>query len=136
MSLEFQLVRGRKVLFRFPIQTDEGEGIGSDLGLDEGEIERLAAIHAIAANERRLRMMMELTSRRETTFSDLLDVAENPKLVTDCMKPLMEEGMVTHEKWGSSYRPTEAGVAFAIAMTAGLTKLLEYFEAEEGDDDE
>jgi len=133
--LELQIVDGRRVLFRTPIEPPAEHQGDVDSELDEGTLERLATIHSIAANERRLRIMMELMRRGEMQFSDLLLVAENPKLVTDCMKPLMEEGMVVHEKWGSSYRPTWSGSALALTMTTGLAKLLEYLEEEQGEEE-
>lgn len=130
-----QLVRDKRVLFKVPIRgvCDEGGRLAQEI--DEDEIGRLAGIYSIAANERRLRIMLELMRRREMQFSDLLDVAENPKLVSDCMKPLMEEGMVVHKKWGSSYRTTDRGAAFALVMTVGLARLLEFLEEEAQDED-
>lgn len=124
----------KRILFRAPIEGLRDEGDRLALELNEAEIGRLASIYSIAANERRLRIMLELMRRGEMQFSDLLDVAENPKLVSDCMKPLMEEGMVIHKKWGSSYRTTTTGTAFAMAMTTGLAKLLEFLEEETEDE--
>jgi len=133
--LELQIVDGKRVLFRTSIEPPNEGSAGPEL--EEDMLKRLVAIHSIAANERRIRIMMELMRRGEMQFSDLLGVAENPKLVSDCMKPLMEEGMVVHEGWGSSYKPTWGGSAVAVTMTAGLARLLEFLEEEqEGDEDE
>ena len=132
MTLELQIVSGRRVLFRAPIQGFREEGDRLSLELDEDEIRRLASVHSIVANEGRLRVMLEMMRRGgEVQFSDLLDVAENPKLVSDCMKPLVEEGMVAHGRWGSSYRTTTTGTAFVVAMTAGLTRMLEFLDEQE-----
>jgi hypothetical protein len=135
MVLELQIVDGKRVLFRTPIEPPVEQRREVGFELDKGTLERLAAIHSIAANERRLRVMMELMRRGEMQFSDLLLVAENPKLVSDCVKPLIEEGMVVHEKWGSSYRPTWSGSALAATMTTGLAKLLEYLEEGQEEDE-
>ena len=128
-------MRDKRVLFRVPIEGVCDEGGRLALEVDEEEIGRLAGIYSIAANERRLRIMLELMRRKEMQFSDLLEVAENPKLVSDCMKPLMEEGMVVHKKWGSSYKTTATGAALALVMTTGLAKLLEFLEEEAQDED-
>ena len=133
MALEWQLVNGKHVLFRIPIQA-QAETTAAEEELDEDEVERLVDLFSVAANERRFRMMQELHRRGEMQFSDLLDVAENPKLVTDCMKPLVEEGLVVHEKWESSYRPTRVGLVVTATMTGLLPKLLEFFEEEEEED--
>ena len=130
MALEWQLVNGKQVLFRIPIRIPaEGSEPAPELG--EEEVERLVDLFSVAANERRFRMMQELHRRGEMMFSDLLEVAENPKLVTDCMRPLVEEGLVEHEKWGSAYRPTRAGFVVTATMTGLLPRLLEFLEEEE-----
>ncbi len=138
MALEFQIVNGRKVLFRAPLQRLGDEGGEPSLEIDEDEIDKLVNLYSIAANERRFRIMMEFMRKGEMHFSDILDVAENPKLVRDCMQPLMEEGLVVHEGRGSSYRPTRTGAVFALTLTAGLARLYEFLESEpdEVDSDE
>jgi hypothetical protein len=134
MTLEVQIVDGGRVLLRAPIQGVSSSGDRLSFDLDDELIGRLVSMHAVAANERRMRMMLELTRKGELQFSDLLEIAENPKLVTDCMRPLLESGLVEHEKWGSSYRTTAAGEALAAVMTVGMASMIEFFE-EEGDDE-
>lgn len=102
--------------------------------VDHEDIRRLADLYSIAANQRRLRIMVELMRRGEMRFTELLEFAVNPKLVKDCMEPMVREGMVIHEGRGSGYRPSEAGVALAMTMTAGLSKLLDYLERGEEED--
>jgi len=135
MTLEWQLVNGREVLFRIPI-LEPVEEAESREELDESEAERLADLYSIAANERRLKMMSEMWRKGEMQFSDLLDVAENPKLVVDCVRPLVEGGMVSHQGRGSCYRPTRAGFAFAITMTRAVPRLLEFLEEDEEGEEE
>ena len=68
-------------------------------------------------------------------FSDFLQLATNPKLVQDCIEPMVEEGMVLHGSRGSCYRQSERGVALAIVMTSGLARLMDYLDEEmEGDE--
>ena len=136
MTLEWRLVSGNQVLLRIPIQ-EHVQGSGQGSRLDDSHLERLVDLLSVAANPRRFRMMSEMISRGEMQFSDLLDLAENPKLVADCMGPLVEEGMVSHEGRGSSYKPTRAGYAFAATVTTAIPLLLEFLEEnEEGEEEE
>ncbi len=131
MTLELRLVKDGKVLFNLPI---EGPARVSGLymsDVDHEDIQRLADLYSIAANQRRLRIMVELMRKGEMRFSELLEFATNPKLVRDCMEPMVREGMVIHEHRGSGYRPSETGVALVMTMTAGLSKLLEVLDQEE-----
>jgi predicted transcriptional regulator len=134
MGIELQLVKDGRVLFRLPVRA-MGEEVEEAVELDEEEIERLAELYSIAANQKRLRVMLELMKRGEMSFSEILRIAMNPKLVQDCMEPMVREGLVIHKGRGSGYRPSERGAAFAITMTAGFAKLLEVLESElEGDE--
>lgn len=134
-ALEFQLVEDGKVLFRVPLRA-HGEMPEMPLQMNEDDIEKLVSLYSIASNGGRLRMMFELATRDEVKFSDLLEFTSNPKMVHDCLKPMMEEGMLEHEERGP-YRSSVRGAALAITMTAGLAKLLEVLEEEvEGDEDE
>ena len=67
-------------------------------------------------------------------FSDLLQVALNPKIVQDCMEPMMNEGYVLHE--GKGYRPSEKGFALLLTMTTGFNKILESLDEEVGGEDD
>ena len=132
MKLELQLLRDGRVLFRWPIQAAE-EGVGDFAGeIDEEDIEKLANLYSIGANERRLRVMSELMRQGEMSFSELLKVAMNPKLVRDCMEPLLREGMVIHERKRAPYRTSEKGAILALTMTAGVARLLDVLEEELG----
>ncbi len=134
MVLELRLVKDGKILFKVPM---EGSIAVSGLyasQMDDKDIERLVGLHSLAANEKRVRIMLEMMKKGEMSFTELLGTAVNPKLVKDCMEPMMREGMVIHEGRGSGYRPSEAGVALAMTMTAGLSKLLDYLEREVEED--
>ena len=135
MALEVRIVDGERILFRAPIQGLQSSGGSLALELGDETVDRLVEMHALAANGRRLRMMVELLRRGEMQFTELLDIAENPKLVSACMKPMVEEGLVEHEGWGSGYRATSKGEAFAALMTAALASMMDYYEeVEDGDE--
>lgn len=129
MGTELQLVRDGRVLYRIPIQSYEEAEDGLLVDVDEEDLGRLSEIYSIAANEGRLRMMLELARRREMRFSDLLKLSTNPKLVKTCVDEMAHAGLLEHEERGA-YRPSETGSALAIAMTVGLSKLLEALEEE------
>jgi len=134
MTLEFQLVEGNRVLFRVPLRA-HAERPEVPLEMDEDDIEKLASLYSIASNEGRLRMMFEMAARGEVKFSDLLELTSNPKMVHDCLKPMMEEGMLEHEQRGP-YRPSVRGAALVITMTAGLARLLDALEDEVGGEED
>ncbi len=129
-------MRDGKVLFRWPINAVGEEASELAAEIDEGDIKKLATLYSIGANERRLRMMLELIRQGEMSFSELLKVAVNPKLFGDCMNPLMREGMVIHERRRAPYRTSERGAVLAITMTAGVARLLDVLEELEGKEDE
>ncbi len=125
------------VLFRWPIHA-YGEEVSEMVAeIDDEDIEKLANLYSIGANEKRLRVMLELMRQGEMSFSELLRVAVNPKLVGDCMNPLLKEGMVIHERRRAPYRTSEKGAVLAITMTAGVARLLDVLDEEmEGEEDE
>jgi len=129
LALELRLVRDNRVLFSVPVYDPEGTvSVGPEL--EEEEMGQLIGLYSIAANGRRLRMMVELMKRGEMRFSDMLELALNPKLVRDCVEPMVKAGLVIHEGRREPYRPSELGTAVAIAMTSGMGKLLEALEEE------
>jgi hypothetical protein len=130
---EFRIVKDGKVLCSVPLgETAEGQGAS----LDDGDIERLAQLYSIAANEKRLRMMSEIATRGEMRFSDFLQIALNPKLVSDSLEPMMKGGLVTHEGRGACYRPSERGTIIALTMTQGIATLLDMLEEETSEEAE
>jgi predicted transcriptional regulator len=94
------------------------------------QFSELAEIFSVAANEKRLRVMIELLKRPETRFTDLLQVAVNPKLVRDCLGPMMRAGLVTHAGKGSAYLLSGKGRVVVSTLTEGVTGILR--AAEEG----
>jgi DNA-binding HxlR family transcriptional regulator len=129
MTTELQLVKDGRVLYKISIQAYAEDEHGLTMDVDEQDIDKLVGIYSIAANEGRLRMMMELAKRGEMRFSELLKMSTNPKLVKTCVDDLTEAGMLEHEERGS-YRSSERGTALAITMTAGLARLLDMLEEE------
>jgi hypothetical protein len=79
MGTEIRLIRDGKVLFRIPIPSAEDRPEIADVELAPRSIEKLVNIYAIASNERRLRLMLELARRGEMRFSDMLEISINPK---------------------------------------------------------
>jgi hypothetical protein len=122
--LELRLVKDNEVILTLPINraVEDGEQFQSELAIEHAS--RMAELYSMASNERKLRMIHELVRRREMRFSDFLEMRVNPKLVQDCLGPLVDKGMVVHEKRGSLYRPSESGVAFAITMTTVVEGLM------------
>ena len=96
---------------------------------------QLTDLYSMAANGRRLRMMLELMRRGEMRFSEMQGIAVNPKLVRDCMEPMVRAGLVIHERRSEPYRPSERGTALAIAMTTGMGRLLQALEEEMEEDE-
>ena len=128
MTIELRLVRDGKTIFSIPI---DSSGEGADRGkleLEDDDMERLADLYSVAANERRFRIMHELTRRGEMRHSDILRIAMNPKFVHDCINPMVEEGIVIHEK-RAGYRPSNKGFAY-VTLTTGLSRILELLEEE------
>ncbi|HUI86665.1 MAG TPA: hypothetical protein VLY21_05895 [Nitrososphaerales archaeon] len=129
MTLELRLVRGNTVLFSVPVYDPEGT-VAVERDIEEEDFGQLTDLYSMAANGRRLRMMVELMKRGEMRFSDMMELALNPKLVKDCVEPMVKAGLVTHEGRGTPYRPTEMGVAIVIAMTSGMGRFLDALEEE------
>ena len=129
MTIELRLVRDGKTIFSIPI---DPSGEGADTGkleLEDDDMERLADLYSVAANERRFRIMHELTRRGEMRHSDILRIAMNPKFVHDCINPMVEGGIVIHEKKGTGYRPSNKGFAY-VTLTTGLSRILALLEEE------
>lgn len=125
-------MRDDRVLFSVPVWDSEGS-VAVKQELEDEELGQLIDLYSIAANGRRLRMMVELMKRGEMRFSDMLELALNPKLVKDCVEPMVKAGLVIHENRREPYRPSELGTAIAIAMTTGMGRLIEALEEEMGE---
>lgn len=126
MTIQLLLVKDKVVVCRTEVPLPGPEG-----GQNEPSrpaLQRLAGIFAIAANERRLRLMVEMTKREETRFTDLLPVAVNPKLVHDCLEPMVQNGLVVHESKGSAYRLSMKGVVVVAALTRGMSEMIQAAE--------
>ena len=129
MTIELRLVRDGKTIFNIPIHSSSEGADRGKLEMEDDDMERLADLYSIAANERRFRIMHELTRRGEMKHSDILRIAMNPKFVHDCINPMVEEGIVIHGKKGTGYRPSNKGFAY-VTLTTGLSRILELLEEE------
>lgn len=128
--LELQLVKDGEVILRIPVISVREEMQELLLDIDDDDLDRLANIYSLVSNERRLRVMLELVRKGEMRFSDVLRIVTNPKLVQDCLEPMVKNGLIIHEGRGSCYRPSIRGMALALAMTTGLAKIIELIEEE------
>ena len=128
MTIELRLVRDGKTIFSIPIDSSREGADKGKLELEDDDMERLADLYSVAANERRFRIMHELTRRGEMKHSDILRIAMNPKFVHDCINPMVEEGIVIQEK-RAGYRPSNKGFAY-VTLTTGLSRILELLEEE------
>jgi hypothetical protein len=135
MTLEWQLVKDNRIIFRFTVGPSDEYDEGVSSKMNKREIERLANIYSIAGNEKRLRIMLEFTRRGQMRFTDVLQVALNPKLVGDCMEPFVKGGLVSHEGRGSFYKPSEFGNIVVSTMTTVLPRILAALEAELEEDE-
>ncbi|MBI3841049.1 MAG: hypothetical protein HY297_03725, partial [Thaumarchaeota archaeon] len=98
--------------------------------LGKGGLRKLANVFFAASSERRLLIMLELMKRPETRFTELLEVGVNPKLVADCLQPLVRQGLVVHER-GGTYSPSNKGTLVITALTAFMATLLAAAEGED-----
>ena len=130
MGTELWLVKDGKPLYKVPVEAIHEESERLQLDISEEKLERLAELYSIAANQQRLRMMLELANRGEMRFSDFLRLTSNPKLVNTCVEELSEAGLLEPRDKGDSYRPTDAGSAFVFTITAGVAKLFDALEDE------
>ncbi len=134
MTIELRLVRDGKTIFSMPIHSSSEDADSVMLDLEDADMERLADLYSLAANGRRLRIMHELAKRGEMRFSDILQIAMNPKIVHDFLEPMVREGIVVHEGKRTGYRPSTKGFAY-VSLTTGLSRILELLEEEmEGDE--
>src|SRR5213593_3087246 len=93
MTIELRLVRDGKTIFSIPI---DPSGEGADTGkleLEDDDMERLADLYSVAANERRFRIMHELTRRGEMKESDMLRIQIKPKFVHVSINASVAEGV-------------------------------------------
>ena len=129
MSTQLLLRKDGKTLVTIPVPSPGAE---PDLGFGpvEAMMGELVKIFAIASNERRLRLMLELMKKPETRFTDLLQVGVNPKLVQDCVGPMVEGGLLLHEGKGAGYSPSQKGALVITMVTRGMAEMLKATEAD------
>ncbi len=123
------LKRDGRTLVTIPVPSPGEEG---SLGAASAEplLKELVGIFSIASNERRLRLMVELMKKPETRFTDLLQVGVNPKLVQDCVGPMVESGLLIHEGKRAGYSPSPKGAMVITMVTRGLAELIRAMEAD------
>ena len=121
MPLELALIRDGRVVFRSPILAP---GMSQGYEIRKSDLQELAEIFSLASNEGRLRLMNELMRRQETRFTDLLRIVVNPKLVKDCVEPMVKTGLLVHKSRGSTYRLSSRGAIVISTLTWGLIGIL------------
>lgn len=128
MSLQLILKKDGRTVVSVPVLSPGMEG-NVELESSKPLFGELVKIFSIASNERRLRLMIQLMKMPETRFTDLLQVGVNPKLVQDCVGPMVSGGLVIHEGKGASYKPSEKGALVITTLTRGLAEILNAAEA-------
>jgi hypothetical protein len=138
MDMNLKLVDGDRVLFELVLPDPKGQPTGRNQPFDvaESEMERLRAFYSMGANQKRLKVMMELARGGELRFSDVMQIATNPKLAQDCLQPMLKEGIVVHGGRGSGYKIPERALPLVVTLTVGLAKMLALLEREPEDEEE
>jgi hypothetical protein len=133
--VNLKLVLGERLLFdlELPEVGPGGEVSAPPPTLNDRDLERLSSLYAIGSNAKRLKVMVELARGGELRFSDVMQIALNPKIAQDCLQPMVREGLVVHGERGSTYRVSEKALPLVTILTAGLAKLLPDIEEESGD---
>ena len=128
MSVQLLLRKDGRDIVSVPVFPPGMEG---NLGLDASEplFAELVEIFSIASNERRLKLMIQLMKKPETRFTELLQVGVNPKLVQDCVGPMVRSGLLVHEGKGAAYRPSAKGALVITIVTRALAEMLGAVEA-------
>jgi len=126
------LMRDDKVIFDLTLpESSEGlEGTLRPCAVAEREMERLCAFYSMGSNRKRLRVMTELARGGELRFSDVMQIATNPKLAQDCLQPMLREGLVVHGERGSGYRIPEKALPLMMTLTVGLARMLSVLDEE------
>ena len=136
--MNLRLMDGDRVLFdlTLPDLPREHEARAQPFYLADRETQRLCAFYSLGANHRRLKVMMELARGGELRFSDVMQIATNPKLAQDCLQPMLKEGLVVHGGRGSGYRIPERALPLMMTLTVGLARMLTVLEQELASDEE
>jgi hypothetical protein len=137
MVVKLRLVQGEKLLFELALPDEQRESGAKTLPFDlaERELERLCAFYSMGSNRKRLKVMMELARGGELRFSEVMQIATNPKLAQDCLQPMLKEGLVVHAGRGSGYRISERALPLVMTLTVGLAKMLAILENELAEDE-
>ncbi len=117
MAKDLLLFDGKRLLLKLELRLPTGEGSPDE------ELDELVSLFAVAANRRRLQIMLELGRLESAKFTDLLRVGINPKLVRDCLTPMIDLGLVEHEE-GKDYRLSEKGNLVVPALALLFPRLL------------
>jgi len=136
--MNLRLTQGDRVLFDLAmpdLPQERGEAVGT-IQLADSDMERLCAFYSMGANEKRLKVMMELARGGELRFSDVMQIATNPKLAQDCLQPMLRRGLVVHGGRGSGYKISERALPVVMTLTLGLAKMLAVLEQEMADAEE
>lgn len=121
MVLEILLVRDGGVRFRLPL-----DGTAAlPLPVEDSRLESLSDYYSIGANWRRLKVLLEFARGRELRFSDVMQIATNPKIAQDCLRPLLNGGFILHGERGSTYKASSRGFALGLMMTFVLSGVLD-----------
>ncbi len=128
MSARLVITKDGRTVVSVPLLQPGVEG-NADVETAEPLLGELVEIFSIASNERRLRLMIQLMKSPETRFTELLQVGVNPKLVQDCVAPMVRSGLLVHEGKGAAYRPSAKGALVITMVTRVLAEALAAVES-------
>jgi hypothetical protein len=119
-GIEIRLEKDNEVLFSSSISNPNPD-------LEDFDCGSLASYYSLVANEKRFRVMQELLKRRKMRFSEILQITGNPKLVGDCVNPLIEKGMLVHDH-DHNYRITARGHAISNYLLVAIPLIYRFLE--------
>jgi hypothetical protein len=134
--MNLRLTQGTTVLFDLPLPDLplDPHAMVEPVFLADRDMERLCAFYSMGANQKRLRVMLELARGGELRFSDVMKIATNPKLAQDCLQPMLKVGLIVHGARGSGYRVSERALPLILTLTLGLARMLAILEQELAED--
>ncbi len=117
-GVEVRMENDGKVIF-------SSRDIGENIDFEDIEYASLADYFSLVASKQRLRVIQALSNAVELRFSDILKITGNPKLVGDCVNPMIERKMLIHSE-GQGYRLSARGRNFANIMLVPFPMIVKH----------
>ncbi len=119
-GVEVRLENDGKVIF-------SSRDIGEDLDFEDTDYASLTDYFSLIASKQRLKVLQALSNAVELRFSDILKITGNPKLVGDCVNPMIERKMLVHAE-GQGYRLSARGRNFANIMLVPFPMIVRHLD--------